>query len=113
MGSWSLEHFTRFVQVLLILTAVPYAGLLLRLLLNPASDKTVRNERRKLTATYLNTMAAGLAVTGVVGPVATYVYGSARTDHEPWKVALEIVGLFGASMILHGIARRWLGGLEP
>jgi len=35
----------------------------------------IRNERVKLTATWLNTLAAATIVTGVLAPIAAFVFG--------------------------------------
>jgi hypothetical protein len=38
-------------------------------------NKTVRNERRKLTASWLNAIATALMAAGVFAPVASQIYG--------------------------------------
>ena len=45
-------------------------------------NKTVRNERRKLTASRLNAIATALVAAGVFAPVASQIYGfgSNRAD---------------------------------
>jgi hypothetical protein len=45
-------------------------------------NKTVRNERRKLTASWLNAVATALMAAGVFAPVASQIYGfgSNRAD---------------------------------
>jgi len=35
----------------------------------------IQNERVKLTATWLNTLAAATIVTGVLAPIAAFVFG--------------------------------------
>jgi hypothetical protein len=38
-------------------------------------NKTVRNERRKLTTSWLNTIATALMAAGVFAPAASQIYG--------------------------------------
>ncbi|UDL93785.1 hypothetical protein LGH83_14635 [Lichenihabitans sp. PAMC28606] len=54
---------------------VSAAGSMLHSKLNgggPFVDPPSYVEKTKLLATYLNTIAAGFAVTGVIGPIASY-----------------------------------------
>lgn len=69
-------------------------------------------ERIKLTANYLNTIAAGFAVTGIIGPAATYLYGTSQTSRPLWALGLEVVLPLVFSIALHLNARRLLGELD-
>ena len=69
------------------------------------------NERRKLLATLLNTLAAGSVVTGVFAPAAAYFYGlNAAAPYHWWLIGpvwlLVAVGL-------HSLAYLTLGKLLP
>jgi hypothetical protein len=72
------------------------------------ATKTVRNERRKLTATFLNNIAVGCVLIALIGPVATGKYAHFLT--------LEFFYSEGAAWVLaaalHMIARRQLSRLE-
>jgi hypothetical protein len=75
-------------------------------------NKTVRNERRKLTASWLNAVATALMAAGVFAPVASQIYGfgSNRTDKS--LVLISSVVCVTLSLGLHLIGRQLLGGLE-
>jgi hypothetical protein len=72
------------------------------------STKTVKNERRKLAATFFNNIAVGCVLLGLIGPMATgrfahfftteFVY----TEGAAWALAA----------VLHMIARWQLWFLE-
>ena len=65
-------------------------------------SKAAKNERRKLTATSLNTIGLTLVGLGVLTPIITGVTPVPLT-----------VGVFGAmSVVLHLLARRPLKSLE-
>jgi hypothetical protein len=72
------------------------------------STKTAKNEQRKLTATFLNNVAVGCVLLGLIGPLATGRYGHFLT--------LEFVYSEGAAWVLaavlHIFARRQLARLE-
>src|ERR1700728_1259929 len=72
------------------------------------STKTVKNERHKLTATFLNNIAVGCVLIALIGPVATGKYGHFLT--------IEFVYSEGAAWVLaavlHMIARWQLSLLE-
>jgi hypothetical protein len=72
------------------------------------STKTAKNEQRKLTATFLNNVAVGCVLLGLIGPLATGRYGHFLT--------LEFIYSEGAAWVLAGvlhiIARRQLARLE-
>jgi hypothetical protein len=73
----------------------------------------VDNERVKLTATWLNTLASATATAtvGVLAPLASFVYGLGQS---PLSVSASLVAMaiwFSAALALHLGARRVLGGL--
>jgi len=73
--------------------------------------KLVRNERVRLTATLVNTSAAGVVVSGVVAQIAPVLYGSAIPRSPLWSlVALSAVVL---ACCLHLVARWIVGDLNP
>jgi hypothetical protein len=70
-------------------------------------NKTARNERRKLSAGYLNGIALTLFGAGALGPLAAMTKDGA-TSTLILLVAICVIGSVG----LHFAARRLLGGLE-
>ena len=72
-----------------------------------------RPERIKLLAAYLNTIGAGFAVTGVVGPIASYLYGTtSQTARPAWELGVEAASLLLFSGGMHYLANRVLGRLD-
>ena len=43
----------------------------------PADDRTVRNKQTELTASYLNSAAAGFFAAGVIAPLVAFAFGVA------------------------------------
>ena len=72
------------------------------------STKTVKNERRKLTATFFNNIAVGCVLLGLIGPMATgrfahfFTIEFVYTEGAAWALAA----------VLHMIARWQLWFLE-
>jgi hypothetical protein len=61
----------------------------------------VDNERVKLTATWLNTLASATATVGVLAPLASFVYGLGQS---PLSVSASLVAMaiwFSAALALH------------
>jgi hypothetical protein len=75
-------------------------------------NKTVRNERRKLTASWLNAIATALMAAGVFAPVASQIYGFGPNRVDQTVVLVSSAICATASLILHSIGRQVLGGLE-
>ena len=73
-------------------------------------NRSARNERRKLTASYLNTLSAAVITLGALAPVAAVAYGNA-TPSVP-VIAIGAAICIGTSLILHSLARWYLGGIE-
>jgi hypothetical protein len=72
----------------------------------------VQDERTKLTATFLNSIATAMVVAGAVVPFAAFTYelpGAASGQ------AIILVGVSWAvaGVIMHLMARRILGRLSP
>jgi hypothetical protein len=74
--------------------------------------RLVHNERLKLTAAYLNTVAGAIMVTGVVAPIVALSYDLPGPKSAK-EVALVSMVWFLASGARHYLARRLLGGLRP
>ena len=71
----------------------------------------VANERRRLIATLLNTLAAGSVVTGVFAPAAAYLYGvNPAAPYHWWLIgSLWVIVATGLHLLAHYI----LGRLVP
>jgi hypothetical protein len=69
----------------------------------------VDNERVKLTATWLNTLAS--ATFGVLAPLASFVYGLGQSPLSVSGSLVAMVIWFSAALALCLGARRVLGGL--
>ena len=70
--------------------------------------KTARRERIKLFAGYLNTIAAGMIVTGIVAPGAALILNPSLSTTLLLYFA---VGAFLSSLLLHAFAQAVLGVL--
>jgi dipeptide/tripeptide permease len=73
----------------------------------------VHNERTKLTATWLNALAAATVVTGVIAPLVAIVFGiptSGKVSSVVFILATFVWLVLG--VILHMLARRILGRLR-
>jgi hypothetical protein len=46
-------------------------------------NKSVRNERRKFTASWLNSVATALMTAGAFAPIASEIYGFGSTQPDP------------------------------
>jgi hypothetical protein len=75
-------------------------------------NKTVRNERRKLTASWLNAIATALVAAGVFAPVASQIYGFGSNRADQTLVLISSAVCVAMSLILHLSGRQVLGGLE-
>jgi len=71
----------------------------------------VHNERTKLTATWLNTLATALVAAGAFGPFAAQLYGWANVPDRYFAAILA--GLcFVGGIGLHMLGRAFLGRLR-
>jgi hypothetical protein len=75
-------------------------------------NKTVRNERRKLTASWLNAIATALVAAGVFAPVASQIYGFGSNRADQTLVLISSAVCVAMSLVLHLSGRQLLGGLE-
>jgi hypothetical protein len=77
-----------------------------------SAQTLIHNERIKLRANALNTMATSRFAIGVLAPIATSFY-NLTSDHVPvHTVVIGIVLWFGAAWWLHQQATRVLEGLR-
>ena len=72
----------------------------------------IENERLKLTATGLNTLASGSIVIGVITPTAVAIYGTPGTQAPGWAIGLAGLGFLCIGVALHMLARLVLEGLR-
>lgn len=68
----------------------------------------VRKEQVKLTATLLNTVAAGCVVAGIIAPMAALFLGLANAQVTVRGGAALVFALVGIAGGLHWLARRVL-----
>ena len=72
-----------------------------------------RKEQVKLTATFLNTVAAGCVVAGIIAPMAALFLGLTSAQVSAWEAAALVGTLAAISGGLHWLARRVLGRIKP
>ncbi|HEX8166970.1 MAG TPA: hypothetical protein VF601_14455 [Beijerinckiaceae bacterium] len=72
----------------------------------------IHNERVKLTATWLNTLASATATVGVLAPLASIVYGLGPSQPSLIALVPAMAIWFFAALALHLGARRMLRGLR-
>lgn len=72
------------------------------------TNKLVRNEQAKLTATFINGGAVALLGIGGLAPLAAIV----QSDEISLIVVLFVVGCMATSVALHSLARQHLRSLE-
>ena len=73
----------------------------------------IHNERRKLFATMLNTLASSSCTIGVLTPIAAAFFdGAAPRGLGIGAIVVGVVFWLGAAVVLHTRARRVLGGLR-
>lgn len=75
-----------------------------------SGNLTARNDRRRLTANFINTIAAALIITGSLVPVISLTYSLAKPQTGYWPVFLLAWLTVGIAM--HMTARRVLSGVE-
>jgi hypothetical protein len=69
-------------------------------------SKLVRNERRKLTAALLNTLAAGSLLTAIIGPAVGFGEGTAHLPSVGrWLFSAMIWGFGGLGSHVMALAR--------
>lgn len=72
-------------------------------------NKLVRNERRKLTATYLNGLAIAVFAVGGLAPIAGLILGTVGSVAGP---AILVAICLLLSGVLHWVALLMLKGME-
>lgn len=75
-------------------------------------NKTVRNERRKLTASSFNTIATAIMAAGAFAPLASQIYGFGGNRADQTLVLISSAICVAMSLGLHLGGRQLLGGLE-
>lgn len=77
------------------------------------SPDDIFNERVKLFANWLNTLAGGVIITGAVAPLIAVTLGfTSAADVPVWAPALSSVIWLFSGVSLHLIARRSLRSLK-
>jgi hypothetical protein len=71
------------------------------------------NERVKLAATALNTLATASVAVGVLAPLSAILYGLGVTPRPLWQIVLSAVVWLLIGGGLHYGAQRLLGRLRP
>lgn len=72
----------------------------------------IHNERTKYLATFVNTVAAGTIIAGVVAPLIAFTFGMPGPISGGFAIAVSLVWLLvGAA--LHAMVRIILGRLQP
>jgi hypothetical protein len=81
--------------------------------------KAARNEIRKLQATYVNSMAIGMLLAGIIAPYAAYTLSSekvpfleAATTPMGGLIALWTIGCTAISYGAHTVAKSFLEEIE-
>jgi O-antigen/teichoic acid export membrane protein len=75
-------------------------------------NKVVRNERKKLTATWFNTFATAIMTAGVLAPFASIIYGFGPKEQDPALIFTIVAVCMLVSAGLHFTGRAILGDLE-
>jgi hypothetical protein len=74
--------------------------------------KASRNEEKKLTAGWFNTVSAACITVGMVGPAVARAVGALGAPLRPTLTIALSVGCILISSVLHWQARRFLKDLE-
>jgi hypothetical protein len=72
----------------------------------------IHNERTKLTATWINTLAAALIAAGAVAPVAAVLYGLSALPISPGRLTVLAFACAVLGFGIHVVARAQLGRLR-
>ena len=76
-------------------------------------EKLARNERKKLSATFLNNVAVAVIATGLVAPFFAVLYGlSSLTAEQVRFFGLAAPGWVLMGAAIHYVGRAVLGGLK-
>lgn len=71
----------------------------------------IHNERIKLTANWLNTLATALVATGAIAPVATWLYGFPTATADPLTPGFLSAACSLSGATLHYLARTVIEGM--
>jgi hypothetical protein len=72
----------------------------------------IHNERTKLTAAWINTLAAALIAAGAVAPIAAILYGLSTLPVSAARTFALAFTCVGLGIGIHVIARAVLGSLR-
>jgi len=72
----------------------------------------VHNERTKLTAAWLNALAAALIAAGVFAPVVAVIYGVPQVSADGTRLSLAALGCISGGGFLHWLGRALLERLR-
>ena len=72
----------------------------------------IHNERTKLTATWINTLAAALIAAGAVAPIAAILYGLSTLPISLGRIVVLAVACAAVGVAIHFGARAVLGSLR-
>jgi hypothetical protein len=72
----------------------------------------VHNERTKLTANWLNTLATALVAAGVFAPAAAVLYGLSSIQRGRGFLALILLGCVTLGVAIHLVALRLIGRMR-
>ena len=72
----------------------------------------IHNERTKLTAAFVNTLATALVAAGGFAPLAAIIYGISNQHVAGTYVAFVIVVCIMIGVFLHWVGRALLGSLR-
>lgn len=76
------------------------------------TEEDKRNERRKLLATWMNTIATAVVTVGTFIPIAQAVYGFMPIATDLGLVYGSAIICIGVGCTLHVVGQLVLGGLE-
>jgi hypothetical protein len=72
----------------------------------------VHNERTKLTAGWLNTLATALVAAGAFAPAAAWLFGLSASLIAPDHVLWSALGCIGLAAVIHRMGWMALGRLR-
>jgi hypothetical protein len=72
----------------------------------------IHNERTKLTAAWLNALAAALIAAGVFAPIVALFYGVSQMPQDRLRLVLATITCFAGGAFLHWLGRALLGRLR-
>jgi hypothetical protein len=72
----------------------------------------VHNERTKLTAAWLNTLATALVAAGAFAPAGAWLYGLSALPLERGLMVAIALGCTSGGVIIHLMGLAWLGRMR-